>query len=114
MWFMYSLSKKLKDLGITVNAVSPGFIPFTGLARDTGFVSSLIMKYVFPWLPFTKSVVYGASTYVKLATDPDLQNITGKYFKGLDEEPSSERAKNEEDQQRLWEYSVKVTGIDFK
>ncbi|CAJ0921306.1 6538_t:CDS:2 [Entrophospora sp. SA101] len=58
MLFCYQLDKILKAKevkNISVIALSPGFVPTTGLTRDTAFFKKLILHYIFPYLPFTRT-----------------------------------------------------------
>ncbi|KAJ3261178.1 hypothetical protein HK103_006487 [Boothiomyces macroporosus] len=112
VWFTYALARRLKN-GITVNALCPGFIPQTGLKRDSSFVLGFMMDYIFPYLPFTKPLSHGVEMYLKLALDPSLDNVNGKYFSNFEETKSSDMSYDENQQEKLWRYSCQITGVEF-
>jgi NAD(P)-dependent dehydrogenase (short-subunit alcohol dehydrogenase family) len=71
------LSERLKDKGITVNAVHPGVVK-TCIFSNRSFVKWLIdSKLVF----FMISAQDGAAPVVRLALSDDVKGITGKYFR---------------------------------
>ncbi|KAJ3270292.1 hypothetical protein HDV01_000407 [Terramyces sp. JEL0728] len=109
VWFTYSLARRATN-GITVNALCPGFIPQTGLKRGTGFVFGLIMDYIFPLLPFTKPLSHGVDMYLKLALDPTLEGVNGKYFANMEASKSSDLSYDEAQQEKLWKFSCALTG----
>ncbi|KAJ1552713.1 hypothetical protein HK096_010697, partial [Nowakowskiella sp. JEL0078] len=57
VWFAYELARYVEknQLKITVNALCPGFVPNTGLSRESSFFTNLIMHYVLPLFPFTST-----------------------------------------------------------
>lgn len=67
---------------VEVVVVQPGFVPQTGLSRETGFLSRLAMSYVLPWAPFATSLE-DAGKYIADACTIDL--------------PASEADSNDED-----------------
>lgn len=79
--FTFELAKRLKDTGVTVNAVHPGLVD-TEIIRHMGFFNSwlaTILLKPFVW-PFIKNPKGGAQVVVFAALDPDLENVTGEYF----------------------------------
>lgn len=79
--FMKELARRLKDTGVTVNALHPGIVN-TEIVRHmsvstgiTGFILRIVM-----W-PFVKTPVSGAQTTLYAALDPELEKVTGKYFR---------------------------------
>lgn len=68
--------------GVTVNAVHPGIVD-TELTRHMGFFNSWLAKiFVRPLIwPFVKSPKYGAQVVIFASLDPNLEKITGKYFR---------------------------------
>ncbi len=100
----YELSRKLEGSRVTVNVVHPGLIN-TKLGRErsstrNGFANK-----------FLKSPEIGAETSIFLASSPEVEGITGKYFAKKKEKPSSKESYNEEYAKRLWEISTEMTKL---
>lgn len=67
---------------MTVNAVHPGIVD-TEIIRHMGFFNSWVATILikpFVW-PFIKDPRQGAQTVIYAAIDPDIKDITGKYFR---------------------------------
>ncbi len=71
----YELARRLDGTGVTVNCVHPGTIR-TGLYNGLPFGFRFVR-----W--FMHDPVTGAAPVVRLASDPDLRDVTGKYFDRL-------------------------------
>jgi NAD(P)-dependent dehydrogenase (short-subunit alcohol dehydrogenase family) len=100
--FTYELARRLKGTGITANVLHPGFL-HTQIFREAG-----------AWLRFfvritAKKPEAGARAIVRLALDPELENVSGKYFKELRMAESSESSRDEQAAQKLWEISEQHT-----
>ncbi|KAI7867846.1 hypothetical protein BDF14DRAFT_1799695 [Spinellus fusiger] len=80
VWITYILSQHLKH-PLTVNAICPGFVPTTGLSRNSSFLLRMIMRYVISQMSFATTEQESAEDYLYYATSPDLNNMTGAYFK---------------------------------
>ena len=104
MLFTYELSRKLEGTGVTVNALHPGVVN-TNLGRDQSKFSQGFAK------AFFKSPEKGAETSIYLASSPEVEGITGKYFVKKEPRESSEESYNEEYAKRLWEISAEMTKL---
>ncbi|MFZ2322590.1 MAG: SDR family oxidoreductase [Ignavibacteriaceae bacterium] len=110
--FTYELSRRLNELKITVTALNPGGVA-SNFAKNNGF---------FPWL---KHVAYhlikrelitpkqGCQTIIYLASSPEVEGVTGKYFYLNKEIKSSSESYNEETAKKLWKLSEDLSGIKF-
>ena len=105
--FTYELARRLEGTRITVNALHPGFVA-TRFATNNGVLARLAR----PWLDlFAISVEEGAQTMVYLATSPEVEGTTGKYFYRQQAIPSSPASYDEEAARRLWEVTATMTGL---
>ncbi|MCZ6853365.1 MAG: SDR family NAD(P)-dependent oxidoreductase [Gammaproteobacteria bacterium] len=105
--FVLELSKRLEN-GVTANALHPGIIQ-TNLGRHINpFLKVLLAPFFFP---FSKTVAQGAATQVYVATRPELEGVTGKYFSDCNEERPSTAALDDNAATRLWEVSVELVGL---
>ncbi|MFD4554311.1 SDR family NAD(P)-dependent oxidoreductase [Streptomyces sp. NPDC058469] len=92
--FAAGAAERWADDGITANALMPGNVGDTSLARhmDMDQVAAFIASGELA-LPPQKSVEQGAATSVLLAASPTVQGVTGRYFEDCaPSEPVTERA----------------------
>lgn len=74
--FTAELAKRLKDDGITVNALHPGVVR-TGFGRNTPGIFKFLVGLA---TPFMITPEQGAETTIYLASSPEVEGVTGKYF----------------------------------
>jgi len=96
--FTYELAEKLKDTGVTVNALHPGVIATKLLSMAFNLNGD--------------SPIEGASTPVYLASSEDLKDVTGKYFVKKEESSSSRLSYDAGMQRHFWQICEKLCGID--
>lgn len=101
--FTYELARRLAGTGVTVNCLHPGVIG-TKLFRNLGLFNTLAGI-------FLASPEKGAETSVYLASSPEVEGITGKYFDNKRAVPSSQASYNVADAKRLWEISAALTKV---
>lgn len=104
----YELARRLKDTGVTVNVVLPGFVA-TNLGRNTGSVMSRIMFGMMK--PFQLSAKEGAETSVYVSSSPDVAGITGKCFAKKEVVETSEISYDTELQKQLWDATTSLLGL---
>jgi NAD(P)-dependent dehydrogenase (short-subunit alcohol dehydrogenase family) len=102
--FTYELARRLKGSGVTVNAVHPGVVK-TNLGRDMDWFSRGFTKIFFT------SPVKGAATSIYVASSPEVEGITGKYFANKKETPSSKLSYDESAAKQIWDLSAKLTHL---
>ena len=100
----YELSRRLEGSNVTINVLHPGLIN-TNLGRDRSSTSQGFAK------KFFKSPEVGAETSIFLASSPEVEGITGKYYAKKKAKPSSKESYNEEYAKKLWEISEKMTNL---
>ena len=92
-----------REPGIAVNALHPGAIA-TGIWRAAPAFARAILHLVLP--PPAK----GAEPVVRLASDPALAGVTGRYFNKMKEAAPSPAGSNAEDAGRLWKIAEESVG----
>jgi NAD(P)-dependent dehydrogenase (short-subunit alcohol dehydrogenase family) len=95
--FGYELARRLEGTKVTVNSLHPGVISTKLLHGGFGAGGAPLAE--------------GAKTSVKLAVDPELEGVTGKYFSNQRETPSSRASHDRETQRRLYEVSCELGGV---
>jgi NAD(P)-dependent dehydrogenase (short-subunit alcohol dehydrogenase family) len=99
--FTKALARRLKDTGVTVNAVHPGVVA-TELARD--YPKFLVKLFHL----FLLTPAQGAKCSVDVAIDPQFDSVTGEYFEKSKTKKASSAALDVEAQERLWSLSEKL------
>lgn len=68
---------------ITVNSCTPGLVRGTSHLSRSPIMKALCAKIItFPWMwLFMKTPCQGAQTIIHLASDPNLKDVTGEYYK---------------------------------
>jgi NAD(P)-dependent dehydrogenase (short-subunit alcohol dehydrogenase family) len=100
--FTYELARRVEGAGVTVNAMHPGFVRTNFVRRDNGFLVRLFAPLAFIR---ARTPEKGAETAVYLASSPEVEGVTGKYFKDKKALPSSSLSYDEGVQKRLWQAS---------
>src|SRR6201992_1359373 len=86
--FAVGAAPRWADDGIAVNALMPGNIASTALARHMGPDDlANFGKETDLTLPPVKTIEQGAATSVLLAASPDVEGVTGRYYEDCAEAP---------------------------
>lgn len=105
--FTYGLARRLQGTGVTVNCVHPGIVKTQfGSTGSWGF--RLLVRLL---TPFMKNSQQAAETVIYLATSPEVEGVTGKYFVDGKEVQSSKQSYDEALAQRLWQVSAELTQV---
>ena len=105
--FSNELARRVAGSGVTSNAVHPGVVATRFGTNDNGLFT-LGVKLL---RPFLVSEEKGARTSIYLATSPEVEGVTGKYFVGSKARRPPRAALDEAVARRLWEVSAKMTGV---
>ncbi|HST19974.1 MAG TPA: SDR family oxidoreductase [Blastocatellia bacterium] len=103
--FTYELARRLSSTRVTANCLHPGAVATSIFRALPKFVEAII-KLV------TLSPEKGAETSIYLASSPDVDGVTGKYFVKKTETRSSPESYNEDTARKLWTVSAQLTGLD--
>ena len=90
--FTYELARRLRATSVTANAVHPGVVNTSFGAEDPALVQRLVVPFM---RPFMKSPSQGAATSIRVASDPALDRVTGRYFANGKATRSSKRSHDE-------------------
>ena len=104
--FTYELARRLEGSGVTANALHPGVVR-TNIARNNGLLGRMVN-----FLIGVRGVdaAKGAETVVYLASSPEVEGVTGKYFENRRAVPSSALSFDAALASALWELSERLTG----
>jgi NAD(P)-dependent dehydrogenase (short-subunit alcohol dehydrogenase family) len=95
------LARRLAGSGVTANCLHPGGVN-TGLGDNNNRVLALLGKVV---KRFMRTPEQGADTAVWLATAPELEGVSGRYFADRKERQPSAAARDPEAAATLWQIS---------
>jgi NAD(P)-dependent dehydrogenase (short-subunit alcohol dehydrogenase family) len=105
--FTYELARRLEGTGVTVNALHPGFVA-TNFGMDNGRWWRWL-RYVINFVALSPEE--GAQTSIYLATSPEVEGVSGKYFVKKEAVSSSEASYDEATARRLWQVSAEMTEL---
>jgi NAD(P)-dependent dehydrogenase (short-subunit alcohol dehydrogenase family) len=95
--FTFELAERLDPAEVTVNVLHPASLMNTKMVLES---------FGEAWT----TVEEGAESTLRLATSPDLDGVTGRYFDGLREASANGQAYAPEARRRLWELSERLAG----
>ena len=103
--FTYELARRLEGSGVTVNALHPGLVR-TNIARNNGLLGRVVNFFI-----GARGVdaLKGAETLNYLATSPEVEGISGKFFVDCRAVPSSDLSYDAGLASDLWELSERLT-----
>lgn len=106
--FTYELARRLEGTGVTANVLHPGVVRTSFGQEDSAGWMRLMVPLV---RPFMKSPEQGARTSIHLASSPELDGVSGKYFADGRAKPSSRASYDVEAAGRLWQVSAELVGL---
>lgn len=110
VYFTRELARRLRGTGVTANAVDPGPVASRIASNNPGLVAkgvSLAIRALFP------SPRRAARTAVYLASSPDLEGVSGCYFKWCRLRAPRVAPDELAVARRLWAESSRLTGVDY-
>ena len=106
--FSYELARRLAGTGVTATVLHPGLVRTAFSAEDP----SPLSKVMIPLLrPFMKTPADGAATSLYLASAPEAEGVTGRYFASRKPKTSSKASYDTAAAARLWHVSAGLTGL---
>ena len=100
--FTYELARRLAGTGVTVNAVHPGHVATDIWKNDFSFIGPALK-----WATslFSLSPEQGADNSIYLASSPEVEGVTSKYFVKREAVPSAPLSYDEGVARQLWDVS---------
>ena len=103
--FTYELARRLEGSGLTVNALHPGLVR-TNIARNNGLLGRVVNFLIGAG---GVNAVRGARTMIYLASSPEVEGLTSKYFVDSRAVQSSALSYDAGLAAGLWELSERLT-----
>jgi NAD(P)-dependent dehydrogenase (short-subunit alcohol dehydrogenase family) len=107
--FTAELARRLEGTGVTANSLHPGTVR-TGYGRD-GDSTGLLRLGLAIGSRFFLSPEKGAATSVYLASSPEVEGVTGKYFVKSKVKQPTPAARDAAAARQLWEASERLVGV---
>src|SRR3989454_1863844 len=105
--FTHELAKRLEGSGVTVNSAHPGVVR-TNFAKNNGGLVMIGFRFLGIFFISPES---SAKRILYVATSPDLEGVTGKYFTKMHETRSSPESYDDDSARRLWLVSEQLAKL---
>ena len=105
---VYELARRLEGSGVTVNAFNPGLVR-TNICMDSGWLIGTVKRMMNRFAGLSPE--QGADTGIWLASSPDVEGVSGRYFQRRQAVRSSRASYDVASQQRLWHISEELTEL---
>jgi retinol dehydrogenase 14 len=106
--FSYELARRLKGTSVTANALHPGLVSTSFGAEDPTTIQRIFVPFL---RPLMKSPAHGAAMSIHVASAPELEQVTGRYFANGHAKKSSEPSYDQATAARLWQVSADLVGV---
>jgi retinol dehydrogenase-14 len=106
--FSYELARRLQGTSVTANALHPGVVSTSFGAEDPATVQRVFIPFL---RPFMKTAAQGGATSIHLASAPELEQVSGRYFANSKPKKSSERSYHLAAAARLWQVSAELVKL---
>jgi NAD(P)-dependent dehydrogenase (short-subunit alcohol dehydrogenase family) len=106
--FTYELARRLAGTGVTATVLHPGVVRTRFGAEDPGLTFKLLVPF---YRPFMKTPRQGAATSIYLASSPEVEGVTGKYFVNRAPRASNKASYDEAAAARLWQISAALVRL---
>lgn len=103
VWELHDL---LQGTGVTINAMHPGAVK-SAIGTNNGLLYNLYSRYIIQ--PMLKSPVISGEALYYLASSPEMNGISGKFFNLTNEEISAKHARDREMGKKIFEISQELT-----
>jgi retinol dehydrogenase-13 len=108
---VWELADRLKGSGVTINALHPGDVK-TNIGNNNGWLYKWFLHHV-TWHFLKDPAISGEAIYY-LASAPEISDVSGRFFNlTIDEKPAA-HALDRSMGKRIWELSMKMTGLTLE
>jgi retinol dehydrogenase 14 len=105
--FTHELARRVEGTGVTATVLHPGVVRTGFAAEDPPPMGKIFLPLI---RPFLKTPKKGAATSIYLASSPEIEGVTGKYFADSKPKTSSPSSYDTAAAARLWQISVDLVG----
>lgn len=105
---MWEMDDQLKNSGVTINAMHPGDVK-TGIGSNNGWLYRMFSKLVIQ--PMLKDPKISGEAIYYLVADPQMENVSGKFFHLTLEEKPAQHALDRSLGKQVYDLSMELTGL---
>lgn len=106
---VWELSDLLKGKGVTINAMHPGAVK-SNIGTNNGILYNLFSRYLIQ--PGLKSPVISGEAIYYLASAPEMEGVSGKFFNLTNEEITAPHARNREIGLQVFQKSIEWSKLE--
>lgn len=106
---VWELSELLQGRGVTINAMHPGAVK-SNIGHNNGWLYNFYSKNIIQ--PLLKDPKVSGDAIYYLASSPDLENVSGKFFNLTNEEIPASHATNRKLGKKVFQLSKELTELD--
>jgi NAD(P)-dependent dehydrogenase (short-subunit alcohol dehydrogenase family) len=108
---VWELADKLKETGITINAMHPGAVR-TNIGMNNGLLYQWYQRYLI-WPTLKDARISGEAIYY-LAAAPEMAAVSGRFFNLTIDEKPAVHALDRALGKQVWQLSEELTGLEGK
>ena len=106
--FTYELARRLEGTGVTATVLHPGVVRTSFGAEDQAAHMAVMIRVA---RLVMKTPAQGAGTSIYLASSPEVEGITGRYYADCKPKTSSKASYDATAAARLWQASIDLAGM---
>ena len=107
---VWEFADRLVNTGVTINAVHPGEVR-TNIGNNNGWLYRMFSRLV--TRHFLKDARISGDALGYLASSPDMEGVSGRFYNLTIEEKPAPHALDREMSRRIWDVSMKLTGLSL-
>lgn len=105
---VWELADRLEGTGLTINAVHPGDVK-TNIGNNNGWLYRFFTRHVTG--KFLKDPIISGEAIYYLTSEPDLANVSGKFFHLTIEEKPAKHALDRDMGKIIWQQTMQQVGL---
>ncbi len=109
--FTIELARRLEGTGVTANVLHPGLVN-SDFAKNESNTDLFATVYGAVTSLFALSPEKGAETSINLASSPEVEGVTGKYFANCKIAQVAPEAADMETARKLWDVSAELVHLE--
>lgn len=108
---VWELNDLLKGKGVTINAMHPGAVK-SNIGKNNGLLYNLYSRYLVQ--PLLKKAEISGEAIFYLASSPEMEGVSGRFFHLTNEEIPVPHSMNREIGKRIFQISKELTHLNHK